>query len=968
MINEGKTMIKMFLWRCCLAGGVLASLFVGSVGGRVKPSDYLRQELEYQLEVQTRYPGTHQAYNALARMALGVIDSGMPDYEIAAQTAFDELFRDYADQPGLLNLARRGGDRFRRRGNYGSAEQLYRRAIEQAPASKEALKCQMSLVILYIETGQTARAEAELEVLVRDFKSGSIFPRAIEAIARKYDNLGQKEQARTVYTRVADAYPASDIALQILKKMTVFCRDYGDNEAWGAAVDRLREEFPGNEEVARHLLGLAQVSYRQKDFDMVEQLCRYAGADDPVGELALRAQELLISLLVETDQQDKARAEAARLVSDFGGRDKFFAAAETVAEKFAQAGALSESVGIYQGIVDAYPGSEPAFWALEKLSAKYGQTQDTEALEGVIDKLTNDYHEHADLSKAVCGALAELAGVHIAAGNSEQLQVVEDRLARDYAGQEELASAAGKIADKYRQRKEYDLADKFYRVAVEQAPATPAALDGQVARVTMYIAAGNETKAQEALNKLISDFGDQGRFLSAVQTVVRTYRDLNANEKIKAVYQAVVDAHPGTDHAFDSLVRRAQFCGSIGDKAGALAAANRVLTDFAGRPGLALSVHKLLAAHWQHDHKYDLAEALFGYLIDLQTEDSVSIESLYRLTNIYMVTGQQAKLSGAVDRLFSDFAHRDNFYSWVWSTATKLANSGKGQQARALYQRFADAYPDTKGALDALSRLGALAAESDDGAAAEKAYGRLLDSFADHADLPEAIYRIARGYCRGRDYTRARQVYHELMAHHPDSPYAARTSLGCLQGSLGEAIESGSAAAVEAVLDEFAADFPYSRNHLSLTAMEHFSAGRFGPVIQIFKRLHENYPGYRDAPFMIATCYERLKNYPQAIAYYEEISARQYISEYAHVVPYRLGILYRRQKNYSKALTWLQKQEQYDRELLSERALFMQGVINYHNLKDYSQATNVFQEYLRRYPQGESARVARVNLAVAVRK
>ena len=79
--------------------------------------------------------------------------------------------------------------------------------------------------------------------------------------------------------------------------------------------------------------------------------------------------------------------------------------------------------------------------------------------------------------------------------------------------------------------------------------------------------------------------------------------------------------------------------------------------------------------------------------------------------------------------------------------------------------------------------------------------------------------------------------------------------------------------------------------------------------------------------------------------------------------------LYREEKDYDQAIYWLEQQEKlYYNDLLTQRAIFLQGIIYLFDLNQPQKAVKVFQQYAEAYPEVENAPVAMYDLALCYEK
>ncbi|MHC4156359.1 MAG: tetratricopeptide repeat protein, partial [Planctomycetota bacterium] len=116
----------------------------------------------------------------------------------------------------------------------------------------------------------------------------------------------------------------------------------------------------------------------------------------------------------------------------------------------------------------------------------------------------------------------------------------------------------------------------------------------------------------------------------------------------------------------------------------------------------------------------------------------------------------------------------------------------------------------------------------------------------------------------------------------------------------------------------------------------------------------KDFPAKSEAPFVLAICYQRVKEWDKAIEFYEKTIRDYPKSRYASWCPYHLGWIYKQRKvDYDKAIYWYQQQRKlYPEDSYSGMALFDMGCIYTHKLKDYEKGAEVCQQYVDERPGG----------------
>jgi len=204
---------------------------------------------------------------------------------------------------------------------------------------------------------------------------------------------------------------------------------------------------------------------------------------------------------------------------------------------------------------------------------------------------------------------------------------------------------------------------------------------------------------------------------------------------------------------------------------------------------------------------------------------------------------------------------------------------------------------------------------------------------------------------------------------YPDNPHALQAELKTSQMDILTLMESGDEIAAQDLIDKMITDFndhPDLPQAVFRIGEEYFYTHQYQKAIDVWKLVLDNYPGRGPdvIPYLLATCYKRLEEYPTAIAYYKQVLDQYPNSQYAERAPHNLGVLHRWRGEYEEAVYWFQKQpELYSDELLSDWSLYARGVIHLQNFNQPDRALELFTQYLREFPAGQSADVVPCNLA-----
>jgi len=154
-------------------------------------------------------------------------------------------------------------------------------------------------------------------------------------------------------------------------------------------------------------------------------------------------------------------------------------------------------------------------------------------------------------------------------------------------------------------------------------------------------------------------------------------------------------------------------------------------------------------------------------------------------------------------------------------------------------------------------------------------------------------------------------------------------------------------------------DHPNIAKGLFQIGEEYFYRHGYRESIRLLELIRSDYPELdfpdkEQAPFVLATCYRRVEDYNNAIAYYEAAVEEYPKGKFAERAPYWVGVLYRdKLKDYSNALEWFGKEvEFYPESGFAKWSISGMGMIYFMELGDYSKAAEYFEDYIAKYPKG----------------
>ncbi|MHC4154529.1 MAG: tetratricopeptide repeat protein, partial [Planctomycetota bacterium] len=244
-------------------------------------------------------------------------------------------------------------------------------------------------------------------------------------------------------------------------------------------------------------------------------------------------------------------------------------------------------------------------------------------------------------------------------------------------------------------------------------------------------------------------------------------------------------------------------------------------------------------------------------------------------------------------------------------------------------------------------------------AKAEEELGNLLSGFAGNKELGPVVHEVVEEYRNTGAHEEGRELFAYLLENWDETP---DTMLELQVGIALQSIKLREPNKVEAAVERLMADYndhPKIAKGLFQIAEEHYYASEYFECANLLEFILASYPGRdfpakKEVPYVLAACYEELKEYDEAIKYYKMAMEKYPQTNFAKGAAYRIGLIYmmRRYEN-QKAIEWFTKQAMlYQDTGQAQRALFKMGQIYVKRLHDWENGEQVLLQYVERYPQG----------------
>ncbi len=460
-------------------------------------------------------------------------------------------------------------------------------------------------------------------------------------------------------------------------------------------------------------LDQAQELVEQYQYEQAEMIYRQLVIDYPATENGLLAQEGLTTLYIEADRLADANVAFEQMVTGFTGHPRLAKAVDHVADAYRENRKYAEALDIYQYAVDAEPDAEHAIDSQMGIARIYILMEDYEAAQAATDKLFTDYAEHENIAKVIhllayeyhhkakndhkalelyqqvvsnwpeakdaIRAQMGIAKIYIERRDDPNAQAAIDKLITDYGQRDGIAKAVDNVADKYRGIRRYQSALGLYQLVIDKWPDSKHAIQSQASVARCYIVLGDDSKAADAIDKLITDYAQSDGIAKAVDNVADKYRGIKRYQSALGLYQLVIDRWPDSKHAIQSQASIARCYIALGDDTNAADAIDILITDFAGNSDLS-EVLSDIADEYDQWGRYVEAKQLYKEVVEnsaVDYSDERQLETGKVLVLYHINDGNDLAATRSIEQLITDFNSQPELANAVFQIARQYYEKGR---------------------------------------------------------------------------------------------------------------------------------------------------------------------------------------------------------------------------------------------------------------------------------------------------
>jgi len=756
-------------------------------------------------------------------------------------------------------------------GDYKSAEESFRRVVENAPGNEMADDAAAGLAETFIARKKWKEAAEQYENLIRRWPKSLFVERALFQAAVARIHLADFEKARAHLEAFLGKKPDSPLAQQAEVLLGDCWRETGKPqkaiEHYGIAAHKLKGDFRPDA-----LLGLAVSYFLTSNYDKAVEAANELRRDFPKSPLLRTADFYRARALIELKLYKVAEPVLASLAAkdDDITDDALYWRARCLAAMRKDA----EAEKILSQALDKYPKSDlrPAM-LLELGRERLALGRFNEAAAD-FDRLVSKYPKSdlvGEARRLACFAL------HRAGRYDESLKRCERFLKENpksrWAEEVELLAAENLFLSK-----NYAEAAKRYDAFIRRYPKSKQLEKARLRRGAAFHAQGRYDEAVEALKDLADRPTTDPVLLQSRYIVADAlFQQRKFKEAIPYLRSFVGGAARRAPNRDDALLKLAVALRETGDRNGAVAAFDKLVGECPASPLVARALFE--AGQTFFDAK-DYAKAAERFGAVLERKDSPSTLAAAACYNLGCIAAGEKKWNEAAGwfaRVAGKFPAYERAADARVQQAVALIKTGRFKDAEAILRKFLEKHPDHKAADLARFNLGfALAKTGRDREAADQ-FEQLLKRSPKSPLADRALYEAAWAYKRLKRADRARSAYRRLLERFPRSSLADSASLELAELEF-EAKNYDAAVALLEPLVGRVKDADLRQRALYRLGWCRFERGEFDRAAEQFERLVKEYPKSSLAPaadYQAGEALFRTKQFERAAAHYERI-VRQY--------------------------------------------------------------------------------------------
>ena len=728
---------------------------------------YEQAEAIYQ-QIVTGYPGSDDALEAQKKLTLIYIAT---DREQQAEAAFGQLVAGFSEHTGISHAVWQVAKGYEQQKRYGKALELHQYNVQQFPPDRHAMWSQTEIIYLNINRGENAAADAAFERLVTVFSSQPTLPKEIHQIAMRYNSLERYDKALELYQYNAEHSPKDNIYTMWSQVEIVKSNIHNDNDAAvDAACDTLLNAFSEQPTLSKEVYQIADLYNKAGKSTKASRLYQHVVDNWPKSDQAELSQMNLAMYYVDQGDDLNAQAATDKLIANYSQNLQITKAIHDVAQHYRLSGKHEKANELYQYNVDNFSGDMYTMWSQVEIVKSYIRDANDPAADEAFDTLLSASFEQPTLSKEVyliadlyskagkddkaldlheynveqlskddmytMWSLVEIIKSHMS--NSEYADANEacDILLAEFSQQPAFSIEVYQIAMKYNISERPEKAFQIHQYNIEHSSKDDMyTMWSKVEIIKSYIRDANDAAADEAFDKLLTEFSDQPTLPKEICMVGDVYAKAGRYEKAGQLFQHVLQNWPQSEHGMWAKSGIIKLDIYFGNDANVQPDLDQLIADFNDHPDLPEAVLQIGHGYYTKA-RLRLKDGLEGQAKEYYRKSITVWERITHQLPPSTTTPEAYYVSAVVySQELGDYQKGIDYYQQVvvnwpdyefaWHAQffvgmyyEKLRNSGGIADSEAIpkieqaYQAVIEKYPDSKSAPSAALKLASMNFES----------------------------------------------------------------------------------------------------------------------------------------------------------------------------------------------------------------------------------------------------------------
>ena len=499
---------------------------------------------------------------------------------------------------------------------------------------------------------------------------------------------------------------------------------------------------------------------------------------------------------------------------------------------------------------------------------------------------------------------------------------------------DQYADILEQTADSYFENQQYPEAEQAYQTIIETYPGTDYEFTAHRELANLYVESDNMQAAEEITNTLINNFPKHPDLPETLYKLSGKYNQTNKFEEANRLYRQVIDNHPDSLYADKSILgiatNEVQSLVLSEKFVQANEAFDKLAVNFSDNPDLPEALYWIVVRfNWVS--RFKDAKRLYQKIVDNYPDNPWADKARFSIARadimLSFISEDYDRVKEALDKLAVDFADEPDLPQALYWIVERFERAGRFEDAKQLFQKIIDNYPDTQWAEKARFRIAKTDIKSliatQDYDKLQEALDKLYVDFSSSPDLAESIYWIAEGLEHSYRFEDAKCNYQKIIDNYPESSWAEKAEIRIAKVEIMSLIMSQDYDRAKEALNKLFVDFAEYTNlpetvhsiglsYYSKACMMNVEGNTneekelYRKAIEVWECVIREFPSSGvlvHSYYCSAICYaQELGEYRKGIDYFQTIVDNWPCYEYAWDAQYLIGEYYEKLKD-SGAIT-----------------------------------------------------------------